>query len=394
MKIKKLLALLLCLALLLTTVLGCNQPNDEIPDDENGNHDNVDITLPDDNEQDHFHGFVDFEAAITSFPPDTIMFSAGEYSITWADFYVFLFNATSSLLYTYGGPLEWSEFFEPDKTLAETVLEYATQEALSFVAFMYGAYSNNFQMSDDDLKTFNEEMEKLFEMYGGREVLELTLRENGGFYNLEVFENLYKVEFNIGLLMNSLYGEDAASLSDEEVASFAKENEFLMAMHILRLKSDEEGADPLGEAEEILKQLQDQKGSDDFIEFFHDLMHEKSEDYGGLMSYPNGYLFVHKDMVEEFSDTTASLEIGELSGIVETMYGYHIILRIPIDYDTVPSELSREGINRTLRQEVALINFDALHTQWMESLNVVFSPEYNSLDLAEIFKWQDEDCDH
>jgi parvulin-like peptidyl-prolyl isomerase len=50
----------------------------------------------------------------------------------------------------------------------------------------------------------------------------------------------------------------------------------------------------------------------------------------GVASYPDGYLFQSGEMVAEFEDATAALEIGQVSGIVETTYGYHIIYRIPI----------------------------------------------------------------
>ena len=393
MTIKKIIALLLCIILLSITISGCNSSDNDLPDD-NGDIYNEDDGTPGIPDNDHSHGFINFEAALSTFPADTVMLRSGDFIITWAELYYFLFNVTTSLLYSYGGPLEWSEPFDLNQTLAEIVLEYSTEEALAFLSYRYGLHSNNFQMSDDDLKDFNSDIEELIAMSESREAFEESLREGGGFYNFDLFFELNKINMSVGLLISDLFGEDADLLPDEDVESFAEENGFMMAMHILIKLEDGDFDDPLGEAENILAELNAQAGTDDFAEFFHELMHEVSEDLGGLMSYPDGYLFVHKDMVLEFSDTTAGLEIGELSGIVETSYGYHIILRIPLDYEAVPFELYREGIYRSLRQLAALDSIYSMLDSWRDSLDVSFSPEYNSIDLASIFKWVDEDCDH
>jgi len=397
MNIKKFTALILCLILLSFTTLGCNTAEDP-PDDNNGYPYDDNGLNPDDPSNGHSHGFMDFDSAIAAFPPDTIMLTAGEFTLTWAELYVFLFRTVSTLVHSYGGPLDWSEPLDPGQTLADVILEFSTEEALNFMAFRNGASIINLQISDVDLKDFNENLEEFYEvygeMYGDADAMEESLRENAGFYSLQVFEDFFMTDFLVSLLFNELYGENGASIPDEKLEDFASEYDFMMAMHILRLKSEDPDDDPLGEAEDILAQLKAKEGSDDFEEYFYELMHEMSEDFGGLMSYPNGYLFLHRDMVEEFSDTTAALEIGEMSGIVETVYGYHIILRIPIDFDAVPSEFSREGRNDSLRRIVAYEDFDKRHIEWMELLNPVFTPEYNSITLSEIFVWHDEDCDH
>jgi hypothetical protein len=93
-------------------------------------------------------------------------------------------------------------------------------------------------------------------------------------------------------------------------------------------------------------------------------------------------------MVEPFSDACAKLDIGQLSGIVETEFGYHIILRIPIDYDAIPIALSNERNPHSLRQLAVLHDFDLRLSEWRNSLdaNLVFSPEYLSIDLETMFK--------
>jgi len=393
MKHKKIPALILSVILLFSVIISCDSP-DNHDDHDNGYDYEPDVTLPDDIEvpHDHSHTGIDFGAAIASFHPDTIMIKADGLVLTWAEFYVFLFGTVSSVLHSFG-EFDWDEKYD-NETFADLVLEISTEEAKNFMINRYGIQNSGLVLSSADLVEFNNSLNNIIENYGGRDSFEEFLPNNAGFLNLDVFTELFKTEFTFEKLIDVLYSADSATgLSDEKVAEFAAENDFMMAMHILRLKSDDPEADPYKEAEEILKQLNAQLGSDNFEEFFFDLMHEQSEDYGGLMSSPNGYLFLHEDMVREFSDTTAALEIGELSGIVETVYGYHIILRIPIDYDAVPSGLSRQGISQTLREVVARSDFEVLHSQWRESLNFEFTADYLSIDLAKIFVFYDEDCD-
>jgi hypothetical protein len=48
-------------------------------------------------------------------------------------------------------------------------------------------------------------------------------------------------------------------------------------------------------------------------------------------------------MVSAFYDATIALEIGAFSDIVESDFGYHIIYRLPIDYDVTPIAYSDYG---------------------------------------------------
>jgi len=391
MKASKLIALFLCFVLIFGLIIGCSDTDAEDP--ENGDEPspgngsgsgsvNSDI---------HDHSRIDFESAVNAFPLETVMIKSGDLTITWAELYFFLFNAISETTY-YFGNFNWSDQFIYEGTFADHVLEGTLEASLDILAYNYGINSSGITLSADLLKAFNDEQDEILELNGGREAVEEILFNNAGFINYDLYVEFNKLRLLVDMLVNHIYGEAAENLPDEKVAAFAEVNDFLMAMHILTSKTGEFD-DPLGEAEKILSILNEQSGSDDFTQFFHELMHEVSEDTGGLMSYPDGYLFVKEDMVSEFSLATIGLEIGQLSGIVETDYGYHIILRIPIDYDIVPSGFSRQGMMITLRQLAAHDDFEGQKAQWLDLLDVEFTPEFNSIDLSEIFKWVDDECD-
>lgn len=130
---------------------------------------------------------------------------------------------------------------------------------------------------------------------------------------------------------------------DEE----ALNNYVYQVKHILLLTVDMEGervqqADgsygyPALPAEEVAKQkaladdlLAQLQAADDLGAKFDELMHQYSED-SGLESNPDGYTAVPGDMVAPFEKAAFALKPGEISGIVESEYGYHILLRGEVD---------------------------------------------------------------
>ena len=118
-------------------------------------------------------------------------------------------------------------------------------------------------------------------------------------------------------------------VSDAEAKAFYDENkedfnkpEQVKASHIL-VKVDasatpEQKAAAKAKAEGLLKQA---KAGGDFAA----LAKENSDDPGSKMMGGNLGFFDKGTMVKEFADAAFALKVGDISGIVETQYGYHII---------------------------------------------------------------------
>ena len=135
----------------------------------------------------------------------------------------------------------------------------------------------------------------------------------------------------------------AITTDDEEINKYYAEN-FVTAEHILIPLQDVETGEALGEkeakeAEKLAKDIlaKIKKGED-----FDKLMNTYSKD-PGLKSYPNGYTFTKGEMVKEFEDSAFSLKENEVSDIIETAYGYHIIKRLPLEKLGEQTKLSIEN---------------------------------------------------
>lgn len=112
----------------------------------------------------------------------------------------------------------------------------------------------------------------------------------------------------------------------EEYEKYKDTYDTVTASHILISTKDSDGnelsdakkAKAKAKAEEVLKKAQ--SGED-----FAKLAKEYSEDGSNASNGGELGAFTYDEMVEEFSKAAFALEKGQISGIVETEFGYHII---------------------------------------------------------------------
>ena len=142
------------------------------------------------------------------------------------------------------------------------------------------------------------------------------------------YEEMDKTNYLYNKLAQYYYGEGGAEAPTDEdlIADFS--SKYIRASHILlstqEAESDADRAAIKAKAEEVLAKA---KAGEDFA----DLIREYGED-PGLAEYPEiGYYFTTGQMVAEFETAAFELEENAISELVETSYGYHIIKRLPLD---------------------------------------------------------------
>ena len=129
---------------------------------------------------------------------------------------------------------------------------------------------------------------------------------------------------------NKLYEKKQNEATYEELQKFYQD-EYVTAKHILLTFNETKDKETVKkQAEELLKRIK--KGED-----FDTLMNRYCED-PGLEEYPTGYTFTKGEMVEPFETAAFALKIGEVSELVETDFGFHIIKRMPQE-DMMPAEI-------------------------------------------------------
>ena len=189
---------------------------------------------------------------------------------------------------------------------------------------------------------------------------------------------------NALILSNAYYDNVMAALthepSAEELDEYLDSLGVFAVKHIL-LKNTDDNDQPLSDevlaekktlADDLLSQLQ---GASDLEAKFDELMNEYSED-GGLATNPDGYVFSANDsLVGGFREATLELEIGGLSGVVETDYGYHIMLSLPLTEETK----AEYGAN------FRAAAMDDLVAQWEDAADITRSDAISTLDPEDFY---------
>jgi len=327
---------------------------------------------------------INYNAAFAAIPRDTVLITANGFEITWELLFFYLRSNINSLIDYIGEIHDWSEVLYENTTVADLILEAAKQNAFRCISLEYGAALSGVALSEEDYLGIQGEFESLALEYGGEEAFLTLIWEMDGCYSREMFDYLIGINYLANAAFNRIYGINGELLSDEEADVFAADEGYLMAKHILRLKAEDGSDNALEESEKLLAALDAYKGND-FMAFFDELMNEHSEDPDGLMMFPNGYLFQDGDMVPEFTEACIGLEPGTYSGVVETEYGYHIIYRLPLNYDEIPYMSLYYGEYDTLRYIIALKAFESKMSDWTDSLKPEYTAAYDSLDLAALF---------
>jgi len=328
-----------------------------------------------------------YEDAFASFPPGTVMIRTGGRDVTWAELFVFMRSIVGSLSDYFGDdPIDWSALWDDEISCAEWALQTAVGEALVNVALAYGAKLNGVALGEDDRALIRGECRNLIAEWGGEEVFLDMLWERRGYSSLGLFEDMMSFSRLGELLFAEIFGQGLELLTDDELAEFIAGDGFMMAKHIFLAKPENGGSiDAFDTIEDILTQLK-AYGGESFETYFDELMCTYSEDVGGLDNFPHGYLFIYGDMTPYFYEAAASLEINELSGIVEGEGGYHVIYRIPINYDVIPFSIARLEDYRSLRALVADAKFGLLHDEWINAQVLEFTDEFKSISIPEMFK--------
>ena len=230
------------------------------------------------------------------------------------------------------GSLKWEEEVETGVTLRDYVLEEALNTAKMYIIVEKWAEDYGITLNDEAEAAMQEELGIIAEQLGGQEAFESYLAERG--ITPETNERMSRV-FYLYANMLDLTKEEGSPLYIEDEVLYQYDGvteDAVLADHILLFyPEDESERDATRQSmEEILEIIRSDEDPEEAFNFVAD---NYSEDTGRAY-YPNGYLVTaDSPYVQAFKDTALSLEEYEISDVVESEYGYHIIMRKPLrDY--------------------------------------------------------------
>ena len=246
----------------------------------------------------------------------------------------------------------------------QTFAQYAVSEAREYLESILTvrafARENGVELDAEELKSLEpEEMAKAF-IAEGETVEDFYKRlEDEAHMSFDTYRAMREASLLYGKTVETLFGAGGEKLSEEEAVKYLEEQGFLAAGHILLMTIDPNTGDKLEESEiqakrekagEIAAELQAIEDQEELLKRFAELKETNCEDTGKTV-YPDGYTFQPGTMVQEFESAVQSLAEYAVSDPVETAYGYHVIMRLPLRGDAPLTTLT--GASTTARQELA-----------------------------------------
>lgn len=143
--------------------------------------------------------------------------------------------------------------------------------------------------------------------------------------------------------------DDVRKFYDEHQGDFGTPEERQAAHILIAVKAGASQAEQdaaKARAEQLLEQAR--KNPENFAE----LARKNSQDPGSAVNGGDLGFFGRGMMVKPFEDAAFALKIGEISGLVKSDFGYHIIKLVAVKASRVlPFDEAREGIANKLRQQ-------------------------------------------
>ncbi len=336
-----------------------------------------------------------------AFPADTVVATINGSAITWDEYFYWLDNYRMSVENSFGAITDWAALnaYYSSNTNEEVVRTLAQEDALYYHLVLAEAEARGIT---PEPSTVQEQMLLNIDQTIGNADGTLSAEEETLFdqqlADAGVSRDLYTLIIQEMLSLDALYENSTAAFTEADALAWGEEQEFMNAKHILLLTVDSATREALSEEEiaaakektealyaELSEAYVPAKGDNAaFLELFDELMIANSEDTG-LATSPDGYVFQPGQMVEAFETAVKALDENyEMSGVVESEYGYHIILRQPLEAD---SSLGQNvyGQSVTLIDEAKSQAFNAELSALYAAAEIEWTEGFDTLSMAELF---------
>lgn len=332
-----------------------------------------------------------YDLAYAAYAPDDVVLTVNGVGVTWAEYYYWIHTVAyqvQQMAALQGGPeVDWSAALDAEHTYQSYAESFARDTLTQYVVVGQQAESLGLELSADEQAEIDAIYAEDVDEYGEGDENAFADYLAECFIPREMYDKMNTLSVYYLKLFEHYFGEMGASLPDADALAYAGDAGYMHAKHIL-IRTIDDGGSPLSDeeieaarakAEELLDRLKGLSG-EELEEKFDALMKENSED-PGLVTAPGGYYFMPGNFVQPFEDAVNALADGELyPEPVESVHGYHIILRLPLDIDA-----AMDYTGYTLRYIAASALFSNMSEEWFSSAEVEYTDKFASLDFNELF---------
>jgi len=237
----------------------------------------------------------------------------GKYEVTYDTYKYFYLN--------YAATYDKAEFEGEKRTETENEIKKLTESAIINVyAVVDLAAKYGITLDNEMVKVASKvDIDSAIAQFETKGAYAEALKEN------YMTDSVFRFMMTLDALEDQLFAVLTTGLgiidnSDETVKAAIESDEFIRITHVLISHSNGFSDDKnLKTAENVLRLAKNGENFDNLIANY-------SNDYSMT---PDGYYFTYGYMLKEIEDTAFALEVGEISEIVRTVNGYHIIKRLP-----------------------------------------------------------------
>ena len=346
---------------------------------------------------------LDYEAIYALHDPEEAVMVMDGRDVKWKEYFAWVYNGCAQVenymntYAMYGMAMNWDDPMSDDPT--DTFAKYATDSAESMLTQMQTIESfcaaNGVELSEKSKEEIAKNLEEQIKSYCGEGATEEE------FFNLlklsymdkDSYKRMNSINYYYQDGMTALYGQDGADVTDEDAQAYLDESGYMNANHILLLTRDMTTGEELDEAaraekkataEGLYEELSAITDADELVKHFKEQKEKYDEDTGKTTN-PDGYIFLPGQMVPEFENGTLALEDYGVSEPVESTYGYHVILRLPLTVDSVLTT-SEEGTPLTARSLCANKLYGEALEAYMGQMKIEYADGFEVPDLTKFIK--------
>lgn len=236
---------------------------------------------------------------------------------------------------------DWNKQDNDGKSYAQKVRDSAFDQVVLVDVKSAKADELGVGLSDAEKQQMTSGISQMKSQYPSEEEFIQMLNENY-FKDEQAYVDFF-IKYQNAMKFDSEYQKDPSKFLDDETALASYVNDETASVKHILIKTVDDSNQPLPEdqisaarakAEEVLSRA---KSGEDFDA----LIDEYNQD-PGQMQNKSGYAFGKGEMMPEFETASFALGINEISELVETDYGYHIIKRI-VGLSEVEHRLAKEA---------------------------------------------------
>lgn len=210
---------------------------------------------------------------------------------------------------------DWNQKID-GKSADDAIIDTAVENAVKDCVMIEKGKEKDIKVSDEELSKVDDDI-AAYKQQSGEEMFNLSMNAMG-INSSDDYKKLYAQIMGAQLVSEDISKNIDSYASDKNELKKYKSDDRATVQHILIMNNSEKHENP---EETINGVLERARSGEDFVA----LMKEFNEDTG---EPETGYTFGKNEMVKEFEEASFALDYDQISDVVKSDYGYHIIKRL------------------------------------------------------------------